>query len=377
MKKVKIVHTADLHFDTPFKDIGEKLSKIHKEELKEVFIDIINFCKREKADILLIAGDVFDNFTLGKDTLYFLENSFKNIPETKVFISPGNHDPYGNKSFYNIVNWPKNVKIFKGPLEKVVLEDLQTIVWGAAFTDKYVRESILKNFSGSSEYINIMVLHGEISNTSQGNEYNPIKISEIENSAMDYIALGHRHKFSGINKAGITSYAYSGCPQGRGFDELGDKGIIYGNISKGIVDLNFYKTSKRNYEEVFVDITNCNSNEEVINRIFTYMKNKNIASNLYKVILKGEISEEFPLDEEVLEERLKNKFYFIKVIDKTDIKIDFEKISKGVSVKSIFVKSLLEKMKEAKSEDEKEIIKMAIKIGVKSLSAEEVDINDY
>ena len=48
MKKIKIVHTGDLHFDTPFKDVGESQSRINKEELKEVFRNIIYFCK-EKA----------------------------------------------------------------------------------------------------------------------------------------------------------------------------------------------------------------------------------------------------------------------------------------------------------------------------------------
>ena len=45
MKRIKIVHTGDLHFDTPFKDVGESQSRINKEELKEVFRNIIHFCK--------------------------------------------------------------------------------------------------------------------------------------------------------------------------------------------------------------------------------------------------------------------------------------------------------------------------------------------
>ena len=33
MKKVKIVHTADLHFDTPFNEVDDKQRAINKEEL--------------------------------------------------------------------------------------------------------------------------------------------------------------------------------------------------------------------------------------------------------------------------------------------------------------------------------------------------------
>lgn len=377
MRKVKIVHTGDLHFDTPFKDVGERQSKINKEELKEVFTKIIHFCKKEAVDILLLAGDIFDNFTLNRETLYFIEESLKEIDETRVFISPGNHDPYGNQSFYRLINWPHNVHIFQGDLEKIYIEDLGVNLWGAGFQERYVRESILKEFSAPSDKINIMVLHGEISNSNAGNEYNPITLGEIGKSGMDYIALGHRHNFSGINKENGTYYAYSGCPQGRGFDELGDKGVIYGYVSKGAVDLSFVKTSKRNYEEVHIDITDAFGYEEVKKIIIQNIDEKDRKLNLYKIMLEGEISPEFSIDEEVLRERLGLDFYFCKIIDKTRIKYDFEELAKGYSVKSIFVKKIMNRIENADNDEEKEILMMALKVGLSSLSEGQVNMNDY
>lgn len=377
MKKVKIVHTADLHFDTPFNEVDDKQRAINKEELKEVFKNIINFCKEKQVDILLLAGDIFDNLTLNRETIYFLENVFNNIKETRVFISPGNHDPYNNNSFYKLIKWPENVYIFKDKLEKVYIEELETNVWGAAFNEKYVRESLIKGFSQNNKEINIMVIHGEISSSSEGNEYNPITLKDIKESGMDYIALGHRHNFSGILKEGNTFYSYSGCPQGRGFDETGDKGIIYGYVSKGAVELSFIKTCKRNYEEVYVDISNLFGYEEVIKKILDVIKEEDRKNNLYKIILKGEVSEKFHIEEKVLKSKLVRDFYFCKVVDKTSIALDIKELSKGYSVKSIFVKNLLKKLQEAKTDEEKDIIKMALKIGVSSLSEAEVNIDDY
>lgn len=377
MKKVKIVHTADLHFDTPFNEVDDKQRAINKEELKEVFKNIINFCKEKQVDILLLAGDIFDNLTLNRETIYFLENVFNNIKETRVFISPGNHDPYNNNSFYKLIKWPENVYIFKDKLEKVYIEELETNVWGAAFNEKYVRESLIKGFSQNNKEINIMVIHGEISSSSEGNEYNPITLKDIKESGMDYIALGHRHNFSGILKEGNTFYSYSGCPQGRGFDETGDKGIIYGYVSKGAVELSFIKTCKRNYEEVYVDISNLFGYEEVIKKILDVIKEEDRKNNLYKIILKGEVSEKFHIEEKLLKSKLVRDFYFCKVVDKTSIALDIKELSKGYSVKSIFVKNLLKKLQEAKTDEEKDIIKMALKIGVSSLSEAEVNIDDY
>ena len=377
MRRVKIVHTADLHFDTPFNEVDEKQRLINKEELKEVFKNIINFCKEKHVEILLLAGDIFDNLTLSRETIHFIENIFNDIKETRVFISPGNHDPYDNNSFYKLIKWPENVYVFKGSLEKVYIEELKTNVWGAAFNGKYVRKSILKGFSQNDEEINIMVIHGELSSSEEGNEYNPITLKNIRESGMDYIALGHRHNFSGVLKEGSTFYSYSGCPQGRGFDETGDKGIVYGYVAKGFAELSFIKTCKRNYEEVYVDISNLFGYEEIREKILDSIKEKDRKNNLYKIILKGEVSEKFHIEEKIVKSKLLNDFYFCKVIDKTSIALDIKELSKGYSVKSIFVRKLVKKLKEAKTDEEREVIKMALKIGISSLSEDEVNMDDY
>ncbi|PRR79136.1 metallophosphoesterase family protein [Clostridium vincentii] len=377
MKKIKIVHTADLHFDTPFKEVGEVQSKINKEELKEIFMDIIHLCKNESVEILLLAGDIFDNYTLNRETLYFIEKAFEKIPNTRVFISPGNHDPYSNNNFYKLINWPSNVYIFKENIEQVEIKELGTTIWGGAFNDKYVRESMLEGFSKKTDKINIMVLHGEIANSKEGNEYNPITLKEISESGMDYIALGHRHGFSGINKVQSTYYAYSGCPQGRGFDELGDKGVIYGYISKGAIELDFIKTSKRNYEEIKIDISKAFTYEEIINIILEKISEENRRKNLYKIILSGEISDKFNIDEGTLKDKISSKFYFCKLIDKTTIEIDLEKITNGYSMKSIFAQKLIKELEKAETDEDKEIIRMALKIGLSSLTEGEVKIDDY
>ena len=377
MRRVKIVHTADLHFDTPFNEVDEKQRLINKEELKEVFKNIINFCKEKHVDILLLAGDIFDNLTLSRETIHFIENIFNDIKETRVFISPGNHDPYDNNSFYKLIKWPENVYVFKGNLEKVYIEELKTNVWGAAFNGKYVRKSILKGFSQNDEEINIMVIHGELSSSEEGNEYNPITLKNIRESGMDYIALGHRHNFSGVLKEGSTFYSYSGCPQGRGFDETGDKGIVYGYVAKGFAELSFIKTCKRNYEEVYVDISNLFGYEEIREKILDSIKENDRKNNLYKIILKGEVSEKFHIEEKIVKSKLLNDFYFCKVIDKTSIALDIKELSKGYSVKSIFVRKLVKKLKEAQTDEEREVIKMALKMGISSLSEDEVNMDDY
>lgn len=377
MKKIKIAHIADLHFDTPFKDVSEIQSKINKEELKEVFMKIIHFIKQNSVDILLLAGDIFDNMTINRDTLAFIEKAFIEIKDTRVFISPGNHDPYGSKSFYGLISFPENVYVFKGEIEKVYIKELNANVWGAGFRDRFERKSLISEIPELTDQINIMVIHGEISRGTDSNEYNPITIEQIKNSKMDYIALGHRHNFSGIKKEGSTSYAYCGCPQGRGFDELGDKGIIYGYVYKGAVDLDFVKTSKRNYLEKEVDVSNAFGYIELKEIILNSISEEERKQNFYKLILKGEISGDFNIDESILNKKIQQDFYYCKVIDKTIVKYDIEELTKGYSIKGIFANKLMKKLENAENDEEKEIFKLALKFGLSSLSEGEVRMDDY
>ena len=374
MKKIKILHTADIHFDTPFSGMTPKEALKSKEELKEVFERIIEMTLEKEIDILLIAGDIFDNLSVNKTTLHFIKNCFKKISKVNVFISPGNHDPFNEKSFYSIVEWSSNVHVFKGGMESVILEHINTVVWGVGFNTSHVNKSLLKDVKRVEGYNNIMVIHGEITTTKEGNDYNPITEEDIAKSNMDYIALGHRHKFSGVKKIDNTYYSYSGCPQGRGFDELEDKGIVIIELKDKFVESKFIRTSIRNYYEKEININGCFGYGEVKNKIINEIPMLDRKNNFYKIILIGEVSEEFTLNEEFLKELLKDEFYFVKVIDKSEVKLDINELTKGYSLKSIFAKKIYERLQSAETEEEREIINLALKIGLQSISGEEVKI---
>lgn len=376
MNKVKILHCADLHFDTPFNELNKETSQVSKEELLQVFKNIIDLTINENVEVLLIAGDVFDNLTVNKNTLFFISSQIKRIESVKVFISPGNHDPYNEKSFYRMIRWPENVYIFKGNMEFKEVEELNLIVWGAGFRNNYEEKTLLREVNVDKDKINIMLIHGEIASGNSKNQYNPIYIKDIYKSNIDYIALGHRHKFSGVLKEGKTSYAYSGCPQGRGFDEGGEKGIIIGEVYKGGTDLKFVKTCKRKYVIREIDISNTNTYDEVIFKIKEALDSNDIKKNFYKIILKGQIKEYFTLNENILMERLKNKFYYLKIVNDTSIAIDLEELSRDYSIKGKFIENMFNKINNA-DDEEKEILELALKIGIKCLSEEEVNLNDY
>ncbi len=72
---------------------------------------------------------------------------------------------------------------------------------------------------------------------------------------LHYLALGHSHSASGLKRAGKTYYAWPGCPEGRGFDETGDKGVYLGQLEGGRVSLDFVPLARRRYLTPSLDIT--------------------------------------------------------------------------------------------------------------------------
>ena len=89
--------------------------------------------------------------------------------------------------------------------------------------------------------------------------YDPVSEEELAASGLDYAAFGHVHAFSGLRRAGDCFYAWPGCPEGRGFDETGEKGVIIADVERGGVKLRFAPVCTRRYERLEVDASELES----------------------------------------------------------------------------------------------------------------------
>jgi len=198
---------------------------------------------------------------------------------------------------------------------------------------------------------------------------------------MDYLALGHIHKRTEVLQSGAAHYAYCGCPEGKGFDELDEKGIYIGTITKGRVDLAFRPVSRRMNLEVHVDIGSAVTNNEVADIVIHTIQKKYgeaFALNLYKVILEGALDASFTPDCVAITLRLQNELYFIKIKDETHLAVNFEELAKENSLKGIFTRKMLEKLNQSLSGNrEQEVIQIrrALYIGIKAFDSE-VTLNE-
>ena len=98
---MKFVHFADLHLDSKFDSLNaiDGLPEKRRLEQRKVLKEIIEYVELNNVDILLISGDLYEHKYIRKSSIEYINNLFKKIPNTKIFIAPGNHDPYLVNSF--------------------------------------------------------------------------------------------------------------------------------------------------------------------------------------------------------------------------------------------------------------------------------------
>ena len=218
---MKLLHSADWHLDAPLLGFSPEETAQLKAALLELPAKVVCTAREHGCDLLLLSGDLFDG-AYSPETLLILQRALAEA-DIPVCIAPGNHDPMGPQSPWAQPGWSKNVHIFKGGMESLLLPELNCRVYGAAFLGSD-SQPLLEGFRADcSEQYAVGIFHGDPLTPQSGK--NAITRHQVASCALDYLALGHIHKGDMFREGG-TLCAWPGCPMGRGFDETGEKGVL-------------------------------------------------------------------------------------------------------------------------------------------------------
>lgn len=356
---MKFVHIADLHLDHPFVNLSDRdrLGDLRRLAGRKAFQKVIQYIQEKEIPYLFISGDLYEHPYVKQSTIKYINDMCKQIPNTQVFMAPGNHDPYLKNSYYHTFPWNENITIFSSNIKKVQTKEAD--IYGYGFDDFYCANSGVEKLSiQDPERINILIIHGTLEGSSQEEkQYNPMSKKMLEAKGFDYIALGHIHK-----PDYGTKIAYPGSMISLGFDELGEHGMIVGEVQKGKIDLQFVPLDEEEFKEIEVDVTRIEAKEELIEKI-----NKlEIPNNQFvKIRLVG--NRNFEINCYELIKYMENP-RIIKIKDYTTLALDFEKLANENTLKGLFVKQMMEKLKQEEvSEEETKIIQKAIEIGLEAM----------
>ena len=365
MRKLKILHAADLHLDSPFEGLSAGKAAIRRKEQRELLARLADLAVTEQVDLVLLAGDLLDSSNTYYETGEELIRALRGIP-APVFISPGNHDWYSAKSPYARLRLPENVHVFtEQSIRSVVLPELRTRVYGAAFTEPSCH-SLLEGFRCEKVegMYNILCLHGDA--LVKDSKYNPVTEQQLELSKLDYAALGHIHKASGLLRAGSTWYSWPGCPEGRGFDETGEKTVNIVTLDGSLCELETVSIAKRRYEILRLDT----EGEDPLLAIPSRIPDDTV-SDVYRIVLTGET--DAPPDLNKLYENLSDMFFELQLRDETRLRKSVWDSAGEDTLRGLFLSRLHERFESAHSEEERIRIEQAARWGLAALdNAEEV-----
>ena len=351
----KIVHAADFHLDSAFAGLPPERARERRRECREVLA--------EGAELVLLSGDLFDGEQVYPETLEALRRALERMA-CPVFIAPGNHDPWTARSPYSTEPWPDNVHIFRSPdLTAAELRELGCVVHGAAFTAPERTDQILENFTAPADGLtHILCLHGDV--LSPGSPYGPITREQLGRCGADYAALGHVHQTSGLRREGGTVWAYPGCPEGRGFDELGDKGVLVGEVEPGRVELEFVPLCRRRYHILEADVTGRDPRAALESVL-----PPTAGDDLCRVIFTGEAE---GIDLDALEPAFRDRVYQLELRDRTRPAQSLWARAEEDTLRGLFLRELRCRYDAAASEGEREKILGAVRFGLAAMEGRDL-----
>ncbi|GAX62045.1 DNA repair exonuclease [Candidatus Scalindua japonica] len=228
--KIKLIHCADLHLDSPFQGLTTKepsLADRFKHSTNEAFVKIIDLCLAEKVDFLTIGGDTFDGADRSLSAQILLRDQFERLykADIPVIIVAGNHDPMPD--WLTEIKYPNNVHLLGGDkVESIPIEKngkVITRIYGTSYKVSEVTENLsLKLQAKEKDTVSIGLLHANVGSRKGHAPYAPCSLNDLKENNMDIWLLGHIHTTEVLCKDPLI--LYPGNIQGRHINEDGPRG---------------------------------------------------------------------------------------------------------------------------------------------------------
>lgn len=374
MKKISLVHFADLHLDMPFSSLSShaKIPYRRRQDLLDVFDKIIDVVNEKKADLLLICGDLFEHGYVRKSTINLIKKRFESLSNTDVVILPGNHDPYGTGTYYKDTQWSSNVHILSS--SNGILKVGHSMIYALFPEDTLTKLPLIKQQS-SNQDINILMTHTSLDINTSNNQYNPLTSEALSHSGMDYIATGHFHNV--YFEYGPNKNIYNpGSPEPLGFDEQGEHYIFEGDIYKDEIkctrEINKVNVSIRHYKSVDVNINGSSLTEDAYKCMINSLTAYDNENGLFNFRLSGSLERDSDIDSDRLVDMINKHVYYAKIRSIDAYFIDEECYREGLPAE--YKKIIQKKLDNAETKREQDVLKKALKYGLEAIINGELNL---
>lgn len=353
---MKIIHVSDLHLGSKIGTFPKEIANQRKNLIRERFRYVVNYASQNNIKVILLTGDIFDSDSpIKKDKDFFYE-IIKDNSEIDFLYLKGNHD---SNSAHN--RTLPNLKLFNNEWKSYRYDN---VVISGIEMDESNFKSLYSTLLLDKNDINIVLLHGQVSNTIAPNNIN---LKSLNDKNINYLALGHVHQYQSGIFENDTYYVYPGCLVGRGFDETGQTGFVVIDIEDKTITHKFHVCDGEEINELTIDVTNA----KTINEIYLLIKQNYLLSKdeIYRINLTGSLDSDMEDLVDDLSSRLRKEVGYLSIKDKTTKTFDISKYKDEVSIKGEFVRNVLN----SKDLNDNDKVKV-INLGLRALEGKEYDL---
>lgn len=275
---MKFLHIADVHLGCE-PDGRFEWAKERKRELWETFRDSIADAEKERADLVLIAGDLFHH-TPDLQELREVNYLLGSYPRICFALIAGNHDCCSPQSAWESFEFAPNVAFLGSrQAECIRFPALSCEVYGFSYDRSRIPQNLYDRLRPSqNEFFHILLAHGG------DRDHIPIDPQALERSGFDYIALGHIHKPS-VVLPGKALYPGALSPIDAG-DE-GPHGYLIGETHGTSVEVHFVKKALREYVSIAVSADESDTVFSMRDKVQALVGQRG-KENIYRVVIRGQ-----------------------------------------------------------------------------------------
>lgn len=339
----RLLHLADLHLDALFARSRFKpnLPNLRREGLRQALKRALEMAREKEVDAVTIGGDLFESERVSSDTAHFLQQQFAQLAPTRIFIAPGNHDPFTAQSPYNLIEWSPNVHLFReSRLTRVALDD-DLDLWGAAHDSPAFFQPLLTDFRLPDAKPALLLLHGTDTRSALGNDkraFCPFTLDEIQQSGFALALLGHIHQPS-LLPLNAPRLCYPGSPEPLNFGKDHAHTFTLAEWNGKQWTTQALDSNEWQCKTIQLDVTGLHSREQIVQRIRTFAQTSNNHKKiLLRALLQGAAQPSLDLEVHALREGVGDAFVDVDFQDQTLPAFDLEALAQEPTARGIFVR---------------------------------------
>ena len=376
---VKLIHTADIHLGKVFEQFGSFGNQL-RAQIKNTFRTVVNLASSEGAAAILIPGDLFDTSLPSPSDIRFFMELVRSVNPLPVVLLPGTwtHDGFLRNHFYRsslfLNDRPDNLIVFTSEqAETFKLASGSVSIHGRAVLPESGNplEGMIPDRQAT---FNVGMLHAGISLPQLSKDQNDGALTrvQVEQSGMNYLALGHWHAFRRYFDDCNTVVQYSGSPETLQFKDGSESGYVaVVTLGSGKATVEKRRVGHYSWMEHDVDCTALASITPLREEVLKLAGPEKIL----RVKLKGTLASKESFDLEKLKDEIEPKFAYLD-LDSSQLDDNLplgtlEKEYRENTVEHAFVTLIEQALEKPKDEATAELLRESLQRGHKLFQGHE------